>query len=326
MASNFPISMVLSGGVANLFPGHQKTSAAPEAIVEKPKTPEVINSPVPEVSESEWETDVTEDEQEQAVVKQDTPHLEDALAKLDQLDLESDDEMRYQRQSKTAGKREEKPHVVVQPPLVEASLHPNPPQMTNGTNGMNGFHKEEVEEAVVEEETAPTSTFISEMIDIDDLLMKGSHFVALDSSPVFFNEEEDSTPKTHSGDFSNAKPIADIVQVGAVTTCQGGFLFIPHLAVGSPVYTIYLRPIYASAPHTTQHSLSIVLPKGIIIVNSVSIFSISILYFFNLEYSSSVYYHLLKICFSGRRVALVVRCCKGDFSIHTIYLFKFWFS
>merc|ERR1712107_626021 len=36
--------------------------------------------------------------------------------------------------------------------------------------------------------------------------------VALDSSPVFFNDEEDSTPKTHSGDFTNAKPIADIVQ------------------------------------------------------------------------------------------------------------------
>ena len=230
------IFIAFSGGVANLFPGHQKT-AAPELIIEKPKTPEVINSPVPEVSESEWETDVTEDEQEQVVVKQDTPHLEDALAKLDQLDLESDDEMRYQRQSKTAGKREEKPHVVVQPPLVEAS-HPNPPQMTNGTNGMNGFHKEEVEEAVVEEEAAPTSTFISEMIDIDDLLMKGSHFVALDSSPVFFNEEEDSTPKTLSDDFTNAKPIADIVQVGAVTTIQGGFLFIPHSAVGSPVYTI----------------------------------------------------------------------------------------
>ena len=200
----------------------------------------MINSPVPEVSESEWETDVTEDEQEQvAAVKQETPHLEDALAKLDQLDLESDDDMRYQSYAKTAGKKEDKPHVVVQPPVVEAS-QPNPPQ----TNGMNGFHKEEVEEAVVEEE-APTSTFISEMIDIDDLLMKGSHFVALDSSPVFFNEEEDSTPKTLSGDFTNAKPIADILQVGAVTTIQGGFLFIPHSSVGSPVYTIYVRPIYA---------------------------------------------------------------------------------
>ena len=176
----------------------------------------MINSPVPEVSESEWETDVTEDEQEQAATKQENPHqLEDALAKLDQLDLESDDDMRYQSYAKTAGKKEEKPHVVVQPPSVEAS-HPNLP-LTNGMNGMNGFHKEETEEAVVEEE-APTSTFISEMIDIDDLLMKGSHFVALDSSPVFFNEEEDSTPKTLSGDFTNAKPIADIVQVGAVTT------------------------------------------------------------------------------------------------------------
>ena len=197
----------------------------------------MINSPVPEVSESEWETDVTEDEQEQVAAKQENPHqLEDALAKLDQLDLESDDDMRYQSYAKTAGKKEDKPHVVVQPPMVEAS-HPNPP-LTNGTtNGINGFHKEETEEAVVEEE-APTSTFISEMIDIDDLLMKGSHFVALDSSPVFFNEEEDSTPKTLSGDFTNAKPIADIVQVGAVTTCRGGFLFIPHSAVGSPVYTI----------------------------------------------------------------------------------------
>ena len=152
---------------------------------------------------------MTEDEQE----KQENPHqLEDALAKLDQLDLESDDDMRYQSYAKTAGKKEEKPVVVVQPPSEVEASHPNPP-LTNGTNGMNGFHKEETEEAVVEEE-APTSTFISEMIDIDDLLMKGSHFVALDSSPVFFNEEEDSTPKTLSGDYTNAKPIADIVQVG----------------------------------------------------------------------------------------------------------------
>merc|ERR1719500_1607266 len=118
--------------------------------------------------------------------------------------------MRYRSYAKTAGKKEDKPHVVVQPPAMEAS-HPDHP-LTNGMNGMNGFHKEEVEEAVVEEEPTPTSTFISEMIDIDDLLMKGSHFVALDSSPVFFNEEEDSTPKTLSGDFTNAKPIADILQ------------------------------------------------------------------------------------------------------------------
>ena len=249
--------IVFSGGVANLFPGHQKT-AAPEPIIEKSKTPEVINSPVPEVSESEWETDVTEDEQEQvAAVKQETPHLEDALAKLDQLDLDSDDDMRYQSYAKTAAKKEDKPHVIVQPPVVEAS-HPNPPQ----TNGMNGFHKDEMEEAAIVEEEAPTSTFISEMIDIDDLLMKGSHFVALDSSPVFFNEEEDSTPKTLSGDFTNAKPIADIVQVGAVTTCPGGFLFIPHSDVESPVYTIYARPIYTQPLILVSIQSALSFPKG----------------------------------------------------------------
>merc|ERR1719500_2762925 len=118
--------------------------------------------------------------------------------------------MRYRSYAKTAGKKEDKPHVVVQPPAMEAS-HPDHP-LANGMNGMNGFHKDELEEAAIVEEEAPTSTFISEMIDIDDLLMKGSHFVALDSSPVFFNEEEDSTPKTLSGDFTNAKPIADILQ------------------------------------------------------------------------------------------------------------------
>ena len=53
--------------MANLFPGHQKTSA-PEQNIEKPKTAEVLGSPVPEVSESEWETDVTEDEQEQVMI------------------------------------------------------------------------------------------------------------------------------------------------------------------------------------------------------------------------------------------------------------------
>ena len=53
--------------MANLFPGHQKTSA-PEQNIEKPKTPEVLSSPVPELSESEWETDVTEDEQEQVMI------------------------------------------------------------------------------------------------------------------------------------------------------------------------------------------------------------------------------------------------------------------
>ena len=53
--------------MANLFPGHQKTSA-PEQNIEKPKTAEVLSPPVPEVSESEWETDVTEDEQEQVMI------------------------------------------------------------------------------------------------------------------------------------------------------------------------------------------------------------------------------------------------------------------
>ena len=68
-------------------------------------------------------------------------------------------------------------------------------------------------EEAVEAILVPTSTFISDIGDIDDLLMKGSHFVALDSSPVFFNDEESSTPKTLSGDFTNAKPIADILNV-----------------------------------------------------------------------------------------------------------------
>ena len=165
--------------------------------------------------------DANDNEQEQVAAKQDEPNLEDALDKLDKLDLDSDDDMRQKSYTKTAAARkEEKPQVVVQAPEVE-SYYPTPLV----TNGVNGFHNGKLEETA-EEEEAPTSTFISEMIDIDDLLMKGSHFVALDSSPVFFNEEEDSTPKTHSGDFTNAKPIADIVQVRAITTCtQASCLF-----------------------------------------------------------------------------------------------------
>ena len=50
------------------------------------------------------------------------------------------------------------------------------------------------------------------MMDIDDLLCKPSHFVAFDS-PVAFEEEEtdENASKTHSGDFSSAKPLTELV-------------------------------------------------------------------------------------------------------------------
>jgi hypothetical protein len=198
--------VILSPGLSDLFPGHQRTSTSTpyeEELEQKLENKEQV----PEVSESEWETDVTEDEQE---TKPNTPKLEDALAKLDNLDLDSDDDMRYKSYARTAAKKEVKAAAVEPKVIISEPTLP----VTNGTT-TNGFHKEaEVEEEVeVAEEAVPTSTFISEMVDIDDLLMKGSHFVALDSSPVFFNDEEESTPKTLSGDFSNAKPIADILQV-----------------------------------------------------------------------------------------------------------------
>lgn len=212
-------------GVATLFPGYQKSAPEPAPPSPTPLTP---TPAVVVVSESEWETDYTEDEQE---TKADTPKLEDPLAKLDNLNLDSDDDMRYQSYARTAAKKEEKAVEEVKDTIPEPSTTitgttvETPFGTTNGmangnhngiTNGTtNGFHKEDVEQEEVEvaEPEAPASTFISEMIDIDDLLMKGSHFVALDSSPVFFNDEEESTPKTLSGDFTNAKPIAHLVQV-----------------------------------------------------------------------------------------------------------------
>ena len=67
--------------------------------------------------------------------------------------------------------------------------------MTNGVHykeepevAEEAKEEEEEEEEEEEVEEKPT-TFISEMMDIDDLLCKPSHFVAFDS-PVAFEEEE----------------------------------------------------------------------------------------------------------------------------------------
>merc|ERR1712013_52449 len=100
-------------------------------------------------------------------------------------------------------------------PLENANNIPLIIEPTTVTNGMmpNGNledeDEEEVEEAEEADEEEKPTTFISETIDIDDLLCKGSHFVTFDS-PVAY-EEEDRDSKTNSGDFSNAKPISDLL-------------------------------------------------------------------------------------------------------------------
>lgn len=210
--------------ISDLFPGHQRSSTNSnpyEEILEK----KLEDIPAAE-EDSEWETDVTEDE----VSKPATPKLEDALAKLDNLDLDSDDDMRYQRLSKVAASQQEDIAAPAEPTVT----------ISESQAVSNGFHRDEEEEEVeVAEEALPTSTLISGIMDIDDLLMKGSHFVALDSSPVFFNDEEDSTPKTLSGDFTNAKPIADIVQVRQQSVlAPGEHLCLPHLLLVFTTTTI----------------------------------------------------------------------------------------
>ena len=126
-----------SPGVSTLFPGHQKTSTSTpyEEALEKKLETEL--SPVPAVSESEWETDYTEDEE----VKPKTVDSDDPLAKLDNLDLDSDDDMRYRRQSKVAAQKTDPPP----PSLPEAAeVTILEPPTTNGVHHVtNGFHKEE---------------------------------------------------------------------------------------------------------------------------------------------------------------------------------------
>jgi len=194
-----------------LLPGYQKKSTenAPyeEALENKLENVSVVKNE----TESEWETETDEEVIE---AKPETPKLEDALAKLDMLDLDSDDDNRYNNYNRSRKETviekliPESPHDNSSniPLIIEPSTVPNGMMQDDKLQDEDDEEVEEAEEA--NEEEKPT-TFISETIDIDDLLCKGSHFVAFDS-PVAF-EEEDRDSKTNSGDFSNAKPISDLL-------------------------------------------------------------------------------------------------------------------
>jgi len=196
--------------LTGLLPSYQKksTESAPyeEALENKLENTNVVKNE----TESEWESETDEEVIE---AKPETPKLEDALAKLDSLDLDSDDDNRYNSYSNRIKAK------VIENTIPEAPIETNgfslivePPQVNNGVLDIEKAedeYAEEAEEAEDADEEEKPSTFISEMIDIDDLLCKGSHFVTFDS-PIAF-EEEETQSNTNSGDFTNAKPIGDFV-------------------------------------------------------------------------------------------------------------------
>eukprot|EP00090_Calanus_glacialis_P046943 TRINITY_DN9471_c0_g1_i2.p1 TRINITY_DN9471_c0_g1~~TRINITY_DN9471_c0_g1_i2.p1 ORF type:complete len:1990 (-),score=532.71 TRINITY_DN9471_c0_g1_i2:402-6158(-) len=197
--------------LAGLLPGYQKKSTG-SAPYEEALENKLENISVAKIeTESEWESETDEEVIE---ARPETPKLEDALAKLDSLDLDSDDDNRYSSYNRSRLKE-----TVIETTIPESPVEPviiplivEPTEVNNGiveNERIEDGEDEEVEEAEEADEEEKPSTFISEMIDIDDLLCKGSHFVAFDS-PIAF-EEEESPSKTNSGDFSNAKPICDIV-------------------------------------------------------------------------------------------------------------------
>ena len=208
--------------MAGLLPGYQNRSSreengtAYEEILEKA----LENGTEKKVeTESEWETD-----EDVIEATPEEPKLEDALAKLDMLDLDSDDDKRYNNYSNTVTQKVESSNPAVNSFNDYYSNPPPPPPapvlpgVTYSEAGDNTFHyeqPEEAEEAQEEEEQEQAenpTTFISEMIDIDDLLCKPSHFVAFDSPVAFEEDETDENPsKTNSGDFSSAKPLTELV-------------------------------------------------------------------------------------------------------------------
>jgi len=197
--------------LTGLLPGYQKKSTENTPYEEALENNLENVSTVKNETESEWETETDE---EVIVAKPETPKLEDALAKLDSLDLDSDDDNRYNNYNRSR-KETVIEKSIPESPIETVSKIPSIIEPSSDLNGMmqNGkiedVDDEEVEEEEEANEEGKPTTFISETIDIDDLLCKGSHFVAFDS-PVAF-EEEDRESKTNSGDFSNAKPISDLV-------------------------------------------------------------------------------------------------------------------
>ena len=210
---------IATAPMTNLMPGYQSKSSRDEAAYQV--NDNVISNESnylkpPETkaeTESEWETD-----EDVIEAQPEEPKLEDALAKLDELDLDSDDDKRYSNYSTKVQEKEDIKIVVVDDDA--------PNSLENVKMPFGAVHyKQEVEvveeakealedddaeeeEEYEEEEQKPT-TFISEMMDIDDLLCKPSHFVTLDSPVAFEEEEEDVGSKTNSGDFSDNKPITD---------------------------------------------------------------------------------------------------------------------
>jgi len=193
--------------LTGLLPGYQQVNHD-ESSYENTLDSKLEEKDAPKTeTESEWE-EYTDEEVIEA--KPETPKLEDALAKLDNLDLDSDDDNRYKSYAQNRLQKQ----VIVQPHPETLSAPFKIPQIVEPTNEYENYEKktkvanedaDEAEEMIEEETGEKPSTFISEMIDIDDLLCKGSHFVAFDS-PVAFEEEE-----SQSRDFTSAKPIGDIV-------------------------------------------------------------------------------------------------------------------
>jgi len=195
--------------MTGLMPGYQSKTSREELSPVQVVNETNGGTTVKVETESEWETD-----EDVIEAQPEEPKLEDALAKLDQLDLDSDDEKRYSYYSNKVAEKEEKKTSVVEesPSSLENVYVPFGPVAVK-EKAVNYVEEPEVaeeameEEDEAEEEEQKPTTYISEMMDIDDLLCKPSHFVAFDSPVAFEDEENDS--KTNSGDFSETKPFTE---------------------------------------------------------------------------------------------------------------------
>ena len=214
-------TVVNKAPMAGLLPGYQNRNSREEngtvTVYEEILEKALENGTEKKVeTESEWETD-----EDVIEATPEEPKLEDALAKLDMLDLDSDDDKRYNNYSNKVTEKVETSEPPVNsyndyhynPPSSNTTEEPALPSVTYSEDN-NTIHYQQPEVAEEAEEDEPAekpTTFISEMIDIDDLLCKPSHFVAFDSPVAFEEEETDENPsKTNSGDFSMTKPVAEL--------------------------------------------------------------------------------------------------------------------
>merc|ERR1712106_33093 len=155
--------------LTGLLPGQQKKSVETEPYEEvlENKLENIIT--VKNETESEWESETDEEIIE---ARPETPQLEDALAKLDSLDLDSDDDNRYNNYNRSRLKDTVIENKIPESPIesVKIPLIIEPPQVSDGLVDNEVPEEEEVEEAEEADEEEKPTTFISEMIDIDDLL------------------------------------------------------------------------------------------------------------------------------------------------------------